>query len=96
MDAREVERIADLARIRLEPGEAEDLARDMQRLVEYVESLPDLEAPTADEAPASFQEDVHRDDRTAAPESGSDPLQQAPDAEGAYFRVPGLLRGRAR
>ena len=43
----EARRLAALARVRLEPGEAETVARDLGRILAYVENLQALQDPEA-------------------------------------------------
>jgi aspartyl-tRNA(Asn)/glutamyl-tRNA(Gln) amidotransferase subunit C len=38
-----VQQLCDLARLRLEPGEAESMRRDLERILDYVEKLGELD-----------------------------------------------------
>lgn len=102
--AREIHRIAALARVRLEQGEARGLARDMSSILEHMAVLaaiaPELVPPTA----------VARDEALARPlvegsDAGDPPAEQdrtmpdplgqplsgiAPDWREGFFVVPRL------
>lgn len=91
MDAEEVRRIAALARIRVTPEEAARLARDLDRIVAYVASLAEVQLPPEAESLTYFDQDVHREDRTAAPLDREAALHNAPETDGAWFLVPRIV-----
>jgi aspartyl-tRNA(Asn)/glutamyl-tRNA(Gln) amidotransferase subunit C len=90
----EVERIGHLARLRLEPDEAEALARDLDAILGYVAELDALETAAArvgDGAPARAT--PLRADRPAASLPTEQALANAPAADGTAFLVPAVLEG---
>jgi aspartyl-tRNA(Asn)/glutamyl-tRNA(Gln) amidotransferase subunit C len=91
MDLEEVLRIAALARIRIAPEEAERLAGDLERIVAYVASLADVKLPPGAEALTYFDQDVHREDRTAAVLERDAALYNAPETDGVWFLVPRVV-----
>lgn len=90
----EVERIGHLARLRLEPAEADALARDLDAILGYVAELEALDtraAPPASEGPALAT--PLREDRPAASLPLERALANAPESDGSAFLVPPVLEG---
>ena len=93
IDAATVRKIAALARLRVEPSEEERMARELGAILTYVEQLQalDLEGiePTSqvtEGAPPAL-----RPDESRASEVRADALNEAPDRDGDYFRVPQVV-----
>lgn len=90
----EVERIGHLARLRLEPGEAEALARDLGAILRHVESLAAVDTegvePTSHVLPFAT---LLREDVPAPSQARVPVLDRAPDREGDAFVVPPVLEG---
>jgi aspartyl-tRNA(Asn)/glutamyl-tRNA(Gln) amidotransferase subunit C len=88
----EVQRIARLARIRVEDAEAEALAADLAAVLGYVELLDSLDTaavePTATVIPLATP---LRADEPAAPLEPEVAVMNAPAAEGSAFAVPRVL-----
>ncbi len=90
----EVERIAKLARLRLEPAEAAAMAADLDAVLDYVEQLAELD--TREVAPTSHVTALAtplREDRVAASLAPEVAVANAPAAEGSAFEVPPVLEG---
>jgi aspartyl-tRNA(Asn)/glutamyl-tRNA(Gln) amidotransferase subunit C len=87
-----VDHVAMLARLDFDPSEKADMARQLSRIVEYVEKLNELDtedvSPTAHAVPLR---NVLRDDEVSPPLDREDALLNAPDREGGFFRVPRVL-----
>jgi len=88
----EVEHVARLARLTLQPTELDALTGQMDAILGYVEKLNELETgdivPTAHAVPMenSFREDVVR------PSIGVEKaLQNAPETDGSCFKVPKVI-----
>ena len=90
----EVERIAQLARLRLEPDEAAAMTRELDGLLDYVEQLGELDTrevpPTAHVLPLATPLREDRVQPSLAPETA---VAGSPDAEGSAFSVPPVLEG---
>jgi aspartyl/glutamyl-tRNA(Asn/Gln) amidotransferase C subunit len=85
-------KIAGLARLKLEPGEAKKIGKDLLSILEYVRSLESLD--TRDVPPTSHVldlENIFRQD--AMKESGvrEAALKNAPMREGDFFKVPKIV-----
>jgi aspartyl-tRNA(Asn)/glutamyl-tRNA(Gln) amidotransferase subunit C len=96
IDADKVQYIAKLARLSLDADDAAQMAEDLDRVLEYVATLDELDTsgitPTAH---AITLETPLRDDE---PVCGMDPelaMSNAPVSEGTAFSVPKVLDGEA-
>lgn len=88
----EVQHVAKLARLKLSPGQAQLFAEQLGSILEYVEKLNELDTtdvePTAHAAPIT---NVLREDR-ARPAPGVEViLENAPERDGSFFKVPKVL-----
>jgi aspartyl-tRNA(Asn)/glutamyl-tRNA(Gln) amidotransferase subunit C len=93
IDRSTVRHIAALARLRVDEADEERYVRELQAILSYVEELQELNVedvePTstvAAGAPSPLRPDAERpcDVRDEA-------LEQAPDRDGDYFRVPRVV-----
>ncbi|MHC4819628.1 MAG: Asp-tRNA(Asn)/Glu-tRNA(Gln) amidotransferase subunit GatC [Planctomycetota bacterium] len=91
IDPGEVRRLAHLARLRIGAGEADALARDLERIVAYIDSLAAVELPDDAEALTYFDTDVTRDDRAGPGLDHDEALRNAPDHDGTFFLVPKIV-----
>ncbi len=90
----QVSYIAGLARLSLEPEEVERMARDMDRILEWVATLEELDTegivPTAH---AIELETPVREDEAAAAMDPELAVSNAPEHVGTAFSVPKVLEG---
>jgi aspartyl-tRNA(Asn)/glutamyl-tRNA(Gln) amidotransferase subunit C len=88
----EVERIADLARLELAPGEAQRMTDELEAILGYVASLEQIDTtgvePTVHAIPISTP---LRDDVAVAPLDPDRALANAPERSGTAFVVPKVL-----
>ncbi len=87
---REVDHVARLARLDLEPEERECFALQLGSVLEYVGRLAEVPVegvPSTLQAPAN----VLREDEPAAGLGPEVALANAPDRQGDYFRIPRIL-----
>jgi aspartyl-tRNA(Asn)/glutamyl-tRNA(Gln) amidotransferase subunit C len=88
----EVERIADLARLELAPGEAQRMTDELEAILGYVEALEQLDTtgvePTFHTALVSTP---LRDDVAAPPLEPDRAVANAPEHSGSAFVVPKVL-----
>lgn len=88
----EVHYVANLARLKLSDAEAENLSKDMNSILGYMETLNELDTSGVEplehvtEQPAILRKDEAKD-----PVSHEDALKNAPDADSDYFRVPRVI-----
>lgn len=89
---KDVDYIADLARLQLTEEETESLAGDMNQILDYMSTLEELD--TSDVEPLEHVIDLEyrlRDDKAKEPLSHEEALKNAPDADSDYFRVPRVI-----
>jgi len=91
IDLDEVLRLAALARIQVTPDEADQLARDLERVIGHLDTIREVipSDPSADDT--WFDSDVHREDRTAEGLDRETALRNAPVQDGEHFVVPRIL-----
>ena len=89
---KDVNYVADLARLQLSKEETESLVNDMNQILDYMTTLEELD--TSDVEPLEHVIDLEyrlRDDKAKEPLSHEDALKNAPDADTDYFRVPRVI-----
>ncbi|MEX0770716.1 MAG: Asp-tRNA(Asn)/Glu-tRNA(Gln) amidotransferase subunit GatC [Balneolaceae bacterium] len=88
----EVRYVANLARLQLTGEEVEDLKSDMNRILEYMETLNELDTSDVEPLEHVTEMNAHfRKDEAKEPLSHEDALKNAPDADSDYFRVPRVI-----
>lgn len=88
----EVRHIARLARLQFSDAEEEQLAQEMSRILDHMDTLNELD--TTGVPPMSHVLDLHnvyRADEVEERIDREDALQNAPDTDGKYFRVPKVI-----
>jgi aspartyl-tRNA(Asn)/glutamyl-tRNA(Gln) amidotransferase subunit C len=87
----DVARIAELARLELEPDEAPALARQLTTILEYAAQIQQVDTSTM--PAAAPRTAVWREDDIRPGVARDDALEQAPDAHksSGLFRVPKVL-----
>jgi aspartyl-tRNA(Asn)/glutamyl-tRNA(Gln) amidotransferase subunit C len=89
---KDVNYVADLARLQLSEEETESLVHDMNQILDHMTTLQELD--TSDVEPLEHVIDLEyrlRDDKAKEPLSHEDALKNAPDADTDYFRVPRVI-----
>lgn len=88
----ELHRIANLARLRPKEGETERLLRDLNRVLEHVASLEDVDVEEEEVlGPTSGEEEGRVREEGLSPDSLRRPLSElAPRWEEGFFAVPRL------
>lgn len=93
IDLETVDRIAELARLEFDVAQKEEILRDMNRMLEFVDKLKELD--TSGVEPLIFISDevnVYRDDVSSTEISQEEALRNAPKKDMYYFRVPKVIR----
>lgn len=92
IDREQVRKVAHLARLNLEESEEEQLTTQIGRILEYVEQLSELDVagvePTTRAIDAS---NVTRSDELRVYPDRDALLDEAPQPEGDFFRVPQIM-----
>ncbi len=84
--------MANLARLRVSDDEAKSLQKDMNRILEYMDSLNELD--TDNVAPLEHVTELTarlREDVALEPLDHEKALENAPDADADHFRVPRVI-----
>ncbi len=92
----EVEKIAELARLKLEEKEKEKLAEDLSSIIGYIQKLSEVNVEKVEPMTGGTDLDsiIRQDDETKAisdPEMRKQILNAAPNREEDYFKVPSIL-----
>lgn len=87
VDARQVERLADLSRLSLTPQEAERLRGELGTILDYFAALDGVDISAAPQEPAPEEHPWQRDD-VAAPSTPDEVLEGVPEKKGRYVRAP--------
>lgn len=89
---KDVDYVADLARLQPDEEERESLVNDMNQILDHISTLDELD--TSEVEPLEHVIDLEyrlRDDKAKKPLSHEDALKNAPDADTDYFRVPRVI-----
>lgn len=89
---KDVKYVADLARLQLTDEETESLAGDMNKILDYMEALNEID--TSDVEPLEHVVELNqnlREDKAEEPLDHDEALKNAPDADSDYFRVPKVI-----
>ena len=92
ISAREVKKVAHLARLSLTEEEIQELAQELDSIIGYVETLDELDTHTV--PPTSHplaMANVWREDKVMGFEEGPPVIENAPEEEGYFFKVPKIL-----
>lgn len=88
-----VEHIAHLSRLHFEEKEKSAIEKDLQKMISFVEKLSEID--TTGIEPLQHMGNafnVLRDDEIKGSISREDALQNAPVSDGAFFKVPKVIR----
>lgn len=94
----DVEKIADLARLELTAEETDVFTEQLSSIIGYVEKLNELDttevAPVSHCAPAGGDAEYAMRDDQVRPSLGQRlAVENAPDSEAGYFKVPRVIGG---
>lgn len=88
-----IDNLSELARLEFSPEEKAGIRADLQRMIQFVEKLGELD--TTGVAPLlhmSSESDVLREDRLQPSLNREQALANAPATDGVYFEVPKVIR----
>jgi aspartyl-tRNA(Asn)/glutamyl-tRNA(Gln) amidotransferase subunit C len=88
----EVLYVANLARLRLSEEETTAFAKDLSKILDYMELLNQVDTRDVEPLDHVIEPDTgFRKDEALEPLSHEDALHNAPDANTDYFRVPRVI-----
>ncbi len=88
----DVKYVADLARLQFSDKDTEQIAGEMSKILDYMETLEEVD--TGDVAPLEHVIELeyrYRKDEAKEPLDHEAALKNAPDADTDYFRVPRVI-----
>jgi len=88
-----IAQLAELARLEFSAEEKAGIQTDLQRMISFVEKLQEIDT-TGVEPLLHMSEatNVYREDVLSGSVERSTGLQNAPDTDGVYFRVPQVIK----
>ena len=88
----EVRYVANLARLQFNDDEIKSLAGDMNKILEYMELLNEVDTSEVEPLDHVIElESRLRQDAAKKPLSHDEAMKNAPDADSDYFRVPRVI-----
>jgi len=91
---KEVEQIAELARLQLDESELEDYTIQLNKILEYVEKLNELDTEKVKPLSHPIEgENVFREDIVKPSVDREEALKNAPSKDDEYFKVPKVISG---
>lgn len=88
-----IDNLSNLARLEFNAEEKEEIKKDLQRMIHFVEKLGELDTSGVEPLLHMSPEiNVLREDRLQASVSRDQALANAPDTDGTYFKVPKVIR----
>ena len=88
-----LDKLADLAKLYIEPDEREGLKQDLQRMISFVEKLQEMDTTGTDQLlQMSDSVNVLREDKVQGSVSREEALKNAPDTDGVFFKVPKVIK----
>ena len=91
---KDIEKIAELARLKFDDKELENFTNDMNNILSYVDKLN--EPDTENVEPLSHPNEgsnVFRDDELKNSVQPEEALKNAPDKDDKFFKVPKVIKG---
>jgi aspartyl-tRNA(Asn)/glutamyl-tRNA(Gln) amidotransferase subunit C len=87
-----IENLANLARLDFNEEEKEEIKKDLQRMISFVEKLNELNTDNVEPVLHMTDEtNVLRNDEIRGSISREEALQNAPSTDGVYFKVPKVI-----
>lgn len=92
LDRAQVQKIAHLARLDITPTEEEQFAGQLSSILEYFEQLSELDTENVLPTTRAIElSNITRQDNSQLYTERESLLQEAPNPEGDFFRVPQIL-----
>ena len=88
-----VKTLADLSRLTFNDLEKEEIKKDLQRMISFVEKLNELDTSNVEpQLHMTEAVDIYRDDVVQGSMAKEDALKNAPMADTNYFKVPKVIK----
>ena len=87
-----IENLSNLARLQFDESEKEEIKKDLQRMITFVEKLNELDTTGVEPLlHMSDSMDVLREDILQGSITREEALKNAPETDGIYFKVPKVI-----
>jgi aspartyl-tRNA(Asn)/glutamyl-tRNA(Gln) amidotransferase subunit C len=94
LDRSDVQKVADLARLRLTDAEEIAFTTQLSSILDYFEQLSNLDTENVEPTTRAIElSNITRPDELQPTVDPETMLQEAPEPEGEFFRVPQILGG---
>lgn len=88
-----VEKLANLARLKFNEAEKQEIKNDLQRMIVFVEKLNELDLENVEPLLHMSEEvNVLREDEVKGSVSRADALKNAPSHDDEFFKVPKVIK----
>jgi aspartyl-tRNA(Asn)/glutamyl-tRNA(Gln) amidotransferase subunit C len=88
-----IENLANLARLKFDDSEKEEIKKDLQRMISFVEKLNELNTDGVEpQLHMTNETNVLREDELQGSVSREEALKNAPSTDGTYFKVPKVIK----
>jgi aspartyl-tRNA(Asn)/glutamyl-tRNA(Gln) amidotransferase subunit C len=92
IDREQVRKVAHLARLELTEAEEEQFTRELGSILEYVEQLQELDTDNVPPTTRAIDvSNITRNDKLETYPNRESLLDNAPEQDGDYFKVPKIL-----
>ena len=91
-----IENLSNLARLEFSPLEKEEIKKDLQRMISFVEKLSELDVSGVEPIiHMSDEMNVLRDDKVEGSCTREEALRNAPVTDGIYIKAPKVIKNRS-
>ncbi len=88
-----IDKLANLARLKFDEAEKQEIKKDLQRMIAFVEKMNELDLENVEPLLHMSDEiNVLRDDVVEGSVSRSEALQNAPHHDEQFFKVPKVIK----
>lgn len=88
-----IDKLAHLARLKFDASEKEEIKKDLQKMIAFVEKLNELDTTSVEPLLHMSEEiNVLREDEVKGSISREDALRNAPQHDEQFFKVPKVIR----
>jgi len=88
-----IDNLAGLARLHFSEGEKQEIKSDLQRMIEFVDKLNELNTDGVEPVlHMSDSTNVFREDEVQGSVSREEGLKNAPETDGVFFKVPKVIK----
>jgi aspartyl-tRNA(Asn)/glutamyl-tRNA(Gln) amidotransferase subunit C len=92
-----IENLSNLARLKFDDSEKEEIKKDLQRMITFVEKLNELDTTGVEPLlHMSNAINVLREDVLQGSISREEALKNAPETDGVYFKVPKVINNTSK